>query len=129
MHLSEFLSRHLSEFSTFRILSFVRIDFQNIVICPNRFSEYCHLSESTFRILSFVRIDFQNIVICPNRFSEYCHLSESTFRILSFVRIDFQNIVICPKVNLINKSIPIGYDTIEPPNCLLSHLKNHYRLL
>ena len=43
------------------------------------------------------------------------HLSEfSTFRILSFVRIDFQNTVICPKVNLINKSIPIGYDTIKP---------------
>ena len=45
--------------------SFVRIfKVQNIVICPNRFSEYCHLSESTFRILSFVRIDLGQ-VICP----------------------------------------------------------------
>ena len=54
INLFEFLSRHLSEYSKFRILSFVRIDFQNIVIRPNLLSEYCHSSESTFRILSFV---------------------------------------------------------------------------
>ena len=92
--------------SYFGILSFVRIVFWNIVICPNPILEYCHLSESYFGILSFVRILFWNIVICrilflnivicPNPILEYCHLSESYFGILSFVRILFWKIVICP---------------------------------
>ena len=66
MHLSEFLSRHCPNFqsleychlsdSTFRILSFVRIGFHNIVICP----------KGIFRILSFVRKGFLNFFICPN---------------------------------------------------------------
>ena len=71
----------------FSMLSLVRIVFQYVVTCLNRFSVCCHLSESFFSMLSLVRIVFQYVITCSNRFSICCHLSDCSLTLNHYIHL------------------------------------------